>query len=252
MAYKSLLLALGLSTLLGYALTFGLTDPQSPLKRLPDWLGMVLIVGILLGYLLAGWWGVKGFSEHKVAASISLVFCFLGLSAYALGFVMEIGHGKATPGQYDYDVSSIDPAEKAVLTQIAAAAGLRLADGVFSEHWHVQEPPAGFRVCVQKGHVTALNFSGKKLSDLAPFSQFPQLGDLYLNGCGLSNMSDLRSEKLERLELADNQIREINSLAGCPNLRWLVLRNNQLASDEGQEIFTKMVSLDLGGNPFSQ
>ncbi len=250
MAYKSLLLSFCLTTLLGYALTAGLTDPQSPLKKLPDWTGIPMIIVIFLLYLLAGWWGIKGFAGHKFPASVSLAFCALGLGLYALGFVMEIGHGKALPGQYDSNFSRLEPTEKSDLEQIVQGAGLTLADATFSEHWHVAEQAPGFRVCVQKGHITALHFSGKRIPDLRPFSRLPQLGDLYLRNCGLENMNGLRSEKLDRLDLADNQIQDIKTLAGCPNLRWLVLRNNQLASDEGLALFTKLVSQDLSGNPF--
>ena len=64
-------------------------------------------------------------------------------------------------------------------------------------------------------------------------------------------MSALRSDKIDRLELADNQITDLKTLYGCPNVGWLVLRNNQLPSDEGIEAFTKLVSRDLSGNPFS-
>ena len=203
-------------------------------------------------YLLAAWWAIKGFGDHKIAALFSLGLCLFGIGLYVLGFSMEMGRGKATPGQYDYDFSRLDPAEKAALTQIVQNAGLTLQDATFTEHWQLAEPAAGFRVCVQKGHVTALHFSGKTISDLTPFSQLPQLGDLYLNNCGLHDMSALRSEKLDRLELADNRISDLRTLAGCPNLRWLVLRNNQLSSDEGLDRFTQLVSKDLSGNPFSQ
>jgi len=252
MAYKSLLLSFCLTAALGYAFTVGLTDPNSLTKKLPEWSAIPLIILFFILYLVAGWWAIKGFGEHKITASFSLLLCALGLGMYALGFVMEIGHGRARPGQYDYDFTRLDPTEKAALAQLAQNAGLSLNDATFTEHWHVAEPPVGFRVCVQKGHITALNFFGKKISDLEPFAQLPQLGDLYLNNCGLVNMSDLRSEKLDRLELADNQITDLNTLSGCPNLRWLVVRNNKLESDQGIEKFTKLVSQDLSGNLFSR
>jgi Leucine-rich repeat (LRR) protein len=107
------------------------------------------------------------------------------------------------------------------------------------------------RICVQKGRITALNFSGKKITDLAPFSQLTALGDLYLNNCGLSDISALRSEKLDRLELADNAISDLKTLSGCSNLRWIVLKNNQLLSTAGIELLPKLVSQDLTGNPLS-
>ncbi len=251
MAYKSLILSLTLTIVLAYCFTFGLTNPNSFLKKIPDSVTMPLIVVVFLLYLLAAWWGFKGFGEHKLVALFSLGFCTLGLGVYLIFFVMEVANGKAMPGQYDYSFSRLDPMEKAALTQIAQGVGLTLADATFSEHWHLGETAPGFRVCVQKGHVKALHFSDKKITDLAPFSQLPLLGDLYLNNCGLRDMSALHSEKLDRLELSDNQISDLKTLAGCPNVRWLMLKNNQLRSTEGIELFPKLVSQDLSGNPLT-
>lgn len=252
MVYKSLLLSITLTFFLGYALTIGITNPNSLIKKLPDWSAIPLLGCVFVLYLLAGWWAIKGFGDHKIAALLSLGFCALGIGLYAMGFVMEMGHDKASPGQYDYDFSRLDAAEKDALTQIAANAGLTLQDATFSEHWHVMENAAGFRTCVQKGHVTALHFSGKKIPDLALFSRFPQLGDLYLVDCGLADMSDLHAAKVDRLDVSDNRITDLKTLSGCPNVRWLFVRNNQLHSDDGISLFPKLVSHDLSGNPFSK
>lgn len=252
MVYKSLFLSAGLTFFLGYALTAGLTNPNSPLKKLPEWSAIPMLVIVFALYVLAGWWAIRGFGGHKIAALFSLGFCTLGIGLYIAGFLMEIGNGKAMPGQFDYDFSRLDPAEKEALMQITQNAGLGLEDATFTEFWRLSEPAPGFRICVQKGHVTALHFSGKKIPDLAPFSRFPQLGALYLNNCGLSDMSALRAERLDRLELADNQITDIKTLRGVPQVGWLDLRNNQLQSEEGIEMFSKLVSKDLSGNPFTQ
>jgi len=94
MAYKSLLLSLALSIVLGYCFTAGLTSPNSLLKKLPDWSALlILVVGFVL-YLLAGWWGLKGFREHQLTALFSLCLCAFGLGLYALAFVMEIGKNR--------------------------------------------------------------------------------------------------------------------------------------------------------------
>ncbi len=252
MVYKSLFLSAGLTFLLGYAVTAGVTNPNSLLKKLPEWSTIPLLVGIFALYMLAGWWAIRGFSEHKIAAIVSLGFCAFAIGLYVVGFSMEMFGGKARPGQYDYDFNRLDPAEKQTLIQITAGAELGLQDAVFSEHWTVMQPAAGFRVCVQKGHVTALHFSGKKISDLSLFSRFPQLSDLYLDHCGLTDMSALKSDRISRLELPDNNISDLKTLGGCPNVGWLVLRNNQLQTEAGIEMFPKLVSKDLSGNPFSQ
>lgn len=252
MAYKSLFLSLVLTFLVGYSLTAGLTNPNSPLKKLPDWAAFPLMAVVFVLYLLAAWWAVKGFGEHKTAAVFSMCFCVLGLGLYAAGFVMSMGKGKASPGQYDYDFSRLDPSERSALAQIVENAGLGLQDATFSEHWHMSEDAAGYRICVQKGHVTALRFSEKKIPDLEPFSRLPKLGDLYLVRCGLTDMSALHATGLDRLDLSGNRISDLKTLAGCPNVRWLDLKDNQLKSDDGIGMFTKLVSQDLSGNPFSK
>ncbi|MEO8086971.1 MAG: hypothetical protein ABI763_09140 [Bacteroidota bacterium] len=252
MVYKSLLLSIALTFFLGYAFTIGITTPNSLIKKLPDWCAIPLLGGVFVLYLLAGWWAIKGFGDHKIVALISMGFCTLGIGFYAVGFAMELGHGKASPGQYDYDFSRLDATEKDALTQIATNAGLTLQDATFSEHWHMMENASGFRTCVQKGHVTALRFSGKKIPDLALFSRFPKLGDLYLVDCGLADMSDLHTAQVERLDVSHNRITDLKTLSGCPNVRWLFVQDNQLHSDAGIELFTKLLSQDLSGNAFSR
>jgi hypothetical protein len=246
------LLSLTLTIVLGYCLTGGLTSPHSLLKKIPDSVTIPMIGVIFLLYLLAAWWGFKGFNEHKTAALFSLGLCTMGLGLYLIGFLMEVGNGMAMPGQYDYSFSRLDPTEKAALTEIVQGAGLSLTDATFSEHWHLAETAPGFRICVQKGHVKGLHFSDKNIADLAPFSQLPKLGDLYLNHCGLSDLSALRSEKIDRLDLSDNNISDLKTLSGCPNVRWLTLKNNQLHTTEGIELFPQLVSQDLRGNPVSK
>lgn len=251
MAIRSLLLSFALTCLLGYALTFGLTDPHSWVKRLPDWSAIPLLAAGGIAYLLAAWWACRGFRMHKAAALVSLAFCALGLSVYALGITLEAGKGKPTNGQYDHDFSKLDPAEKAALTQLVQAAGSDLQTAVFTEHWHVAEPNGGggFRICVQKGRVTALNLSDHPIQDLQPLSQLPALSDLYLRHCGLADLSGLRSTSLDRLDVSDNQITDLRTLAGCPNVQWLFVKNNRLKSTAGVEQFRQIVSQDFSGNP---
>jgi len=252
MAIRSLFLSLTLTGLLGYCFTVGLTDPNSLLKKIPEWLGISLLVGFFFLYLLATWWAVKGFSAHKITAILSMGFCVFGLGLYALAFTMEFGRGRATPGQYDHDFSTLDVTEKAVVAQIVHEAGLRLENAVFTAHWTMAKANntmKGFGICVQKGHVTALDMSNHAVPNLAPYSKLPALGDLYLKNCALSDMSGLRSEKLDRLDVSYNQITDLKTLRGCPNVRWLFMKNNRLTSTDGLTQFRDMVSTDFTGNP---
>ena len=254
MAIRSLLIALAVTGLLGYAFTVGLTDPNSFLKKIPDWLGIPLFFGCGLLYLLATWWAVKGFGEHKITAIVSLGFCVFGLGIYATVFAMEMGHGKAEKGQYDHDFTTFDSAEKTVVQQLAQGAGLSLQDAVFSMHWTIAKDTnalKGFEVCVQKGHVTALNLSDHPIQNLALVSKLPDLGDLYLRNCNLSDMSGLQSTKLDRLDVSNNQITDLKTLRGCPNVRWLFVQNNRLTSTEDLSQFKGIVSTDFRGNPIA-
>ena len=98
MAIRSLFISLAVTSFLGYAFTVGLTDPNSFIKKTPDWVGIPLFFGCGLLYLLATWWAIKGFSEHKISAIVSMGFCVLGLGLYATVFAMELGHGRAGTG----------------------------------------------------------------------------------------------------------------------------------------------------------
>lgn len=269
MAIRSLCLSLAITFFLGYSFTVGLTDPTSILKKTPDWVSIPLFIGCGLLYLLAAWWGFKGFGAHKIMSLLSLGLCAFGLGVYALVVVMQMGSGKAAPGQYDYDFTTLDPTEKAAITQVAQQAGLKLIDAVFTEHWHIADSPAAestvaestaanaantrsheaFRICVQRGHVTALNLSNHPVRDLALLSKLPKLSDLYLKNCGLTDMSRLQSTRLDRLDVSDNQLTDLKTLRGCPNIGWLTAKNNRLTSTAGVEQFGQMVSTDFTGNP---
>nr|WP_295926626.1 hypothetical protein [uncultured Dyadobacter sp.] len=249
MAIRSLLIALLVTAFLGYSFTIGLTEPNSLIKKIPDFLAIPLLLACALLYVLAAWWAVKGFGEHKLLAITSLGFCAFGLSIFAVGFSMEMNRGKAGAGQYDYDFKRLDASEKAVLTRILDGAGLQLSNATFTEHWHVADTTATFRICVQKGHVTALNVSNHPVPELALFSQLPELGDLYLRNCGLSDMSGLKSVSIDRLDISDNQITHLQTLSGVPNVRWLFASNNKLTSTAGVEQFKQLIDKDFSNNP---
>ncbi len=261
MAIRSLLLSLALTGFLGYSLTVGITDPESFLKKIPEWLGIPLALAGAPLYLLATWWAIKGFSDHKLTALLSLVCCVFGLGLYALGFVMTIGAGKASPGQFDYDVTTLDPAEKAVVTQLAQDAGAGLTDAVFTEYWNLikaTEPESSrivstksFRICVQRGHVIGLNLDNHPVRQLALFSRLSHLTYLSLKNSGLSDLSGLTSATIDRLDVSDNQLTDLKTLRGCPNIQWLFARNNQLTATDTLALsqFRQLVSTDFTGNP---
>lgn len=124
-----------------------------------------------------------------------------------------------------------------------------MSNATFTEHWRVADTTFTFRVCVQKGHVTALNISNHPIRELALFSQLPELGDLYLRNCGLSDMSGLKSNRIDRLDISNNQITSLQTLSGVPNVRWLFASNNKLISTRGIEQFRQLIDKDLSANP---
>lgn len=261
MVIRSILVSVSITCFLGYAFTLGLTDPNSFIKKIPDWLGIPLLLVCGLLYLMATWWAIKGFGEHKIMALLSLGFCAIGIGFYAFIFLLEMGSGKASPGQYEYDFSGLDAAEKEIVGQIARDAGVKMENALFTEHWHIAESTGAestgaesetkhsFGICVQKGHVTAINLSNHTISNLSLFSQLPKLGDLYLKNCGLTDMSGLQSVTIDRLDVSDNQIEDLKTLRGCPNIRWLFATNNRLQSTNGIDQFANIVSTDFRGNP---
>jgi len=133
MAIKSLLLSLTLTCCLGYAFTFGITSSNSFLHKLPSWSFIPLSIGFGILYLVAFWWGIRGFMANKFAY-------------------------------------------------------------------------------------------------------------LYLRHCQLSDLSQLRSEGLDRLDVSDNQCTDLATLKNCPNLRWLTINNNPLISKEHAHLFPNMVA----------
>lgn len=249
MAIRSLILSLALTGFLGYSFTAGLTDQDSFLRKLPEWTAVPLLLGYAILYVLAAWWAIKSFDDNKTVAIVSILFCAFGLGIFALGLSMEFGKGKAQKGQYDYGLETLDIREKGVLLKIVNDAGLNLSSAVFTEHWRLTDSTDGFRLCVQKGHITAMNFSGHKVINPALFSEFPQLGDLYLINCGLSDLSGMKCSNLDRLDVSDNQIKELSALRGCPNLRWIYAANNQIESTQDTAYFRQLIASDFAGNP---
>ncbi|MCA0233410.1 MAG: hypothetical protein LCH91_23290 [Bacteroidetes bacterium] len=242
MAIKSLLLSLALTCCLGYTFTFGITNSNSFLHKLPSWSFTPLSIGFGILYLLAFWWGIRGFTANKFASLLSMGFCLVGFGVYAFVITSQLSQGKARKGQYDADFSQLAEAEKAALSEVVFQTGLALNDAVFTEHWHLSDSSNSFRICVQKGHVTGLNLSGFPIKDLQPLSRLPHLTDLYLRHCQLNDLSQLRSERLDRLDISDNQCKDLETLKNCPNLRWLTINNNPLVSKEHVHLFPKMVA----------
>jgi hypothetical protein len=249
MAIRSLLLSLALTFFIGYAFTLGVTNENSFIRRLPTWSAYPLILTCGVLYLLAFWWAIQGFNQHKITALFSIGFCLVGFAIFAFGISMELGKNKPRKGQYDYDFTTLHPTEKAVLTQITNDAGLTLQQAVFTEHWHLADSSSTYRICVQKGHITGLNLSNHPIKNLSFFSQLPQLAQLYLQNCNLADMSKLKSSRLDRLDVSNNFISDLNTLHNCPNIRWLFINNNLLQTPTGKNIFKSLIVLENAGNP---
>ncbi|MFD0878382.1 hypothetical protein ACFQ1A_29725, partial [Massilia pinisoli] len=154
MALKSLFLSLILTAFFGYSFTVGLTTKDSFIQKVPEWGGFVILIGGGVLYLLAFWWGIKGFPQHKFLSIVSLGLSGFGLACYALVISMELNRGKASPGQFDYDLGKIPVQEQAAIRSLAKQTGIPEKEIHLTEYWKLRDFPMA--VCLQKGHVMGI------------------------------------------------------------------------------------------------
>lgn len=84
---------------------------------------------------------------------------------------------------------------------------------------------------------------------LGYIAALPQLENLTLSGCGLSNIQPLaEAAKLTVLDLSDNSISDIGALASFPNLTYANLTRNAISSIEPLKNLTNLQELYLAEN----
>ncbi|RFS16347.1 leucine-rich repeat domain-containing protein [Emticicia sp. C21] len=247
MAIKSFFISLILTIFFGYSFTIGLTTKDSFLQKIPDWGGFTILIGGGMLYILAFWWGLRGFPQHKLLSLMSLGMSGFGLACYAVVISMQLGKGKPYKGQFDYDLSKIPAKEQAAVRSLAKQIGVPENEIHATEYWKLREFPMA--ICIQKGHVIGVNVNDKAITDVSVLSALPELSGLYLKGTHLKDLSDLQSPKLNRLELQQNDFTDLTSFSGLPNVEWLFIDNNQLKTLEGIEQMPKLKEKSFSGNP---
>ncbi|RYU97632.1 leucine-rich repeat domain-containing protein [Emticicia agri] len=247
MAIKSFFLSLLLTIFFGYTFTVGLTTKDSFLHKIPDWGGFIMMIAGGILYLLAFWWGVKGFPQHKFLSLLSLGMSGFGIACYALVISMEMNRGKPSPGQFDYDLAKIPAQEQAAIRSLAKQTGTPEKEIHLTEYWKLRDFPMA--VCLQKGHVLGVGVTDKTITDISVLSVLPELSGLYLRGTHLKDLSDLQSPKLYRLELQNNEFTDLTSFSGIPNVEWLLMEGNQLKTLTGIEQMPKLKEKNFSGNP---
>src|SRR6218665_1246660 len=247
MAIKSFFLSLLLTIFFGYSFTIGITTKGSFIQKVPEWGGFIILIAGGILYLLAFWWGIRGFPQHKLLSILSLLLSGFGLACYALVISMELNRGKPSPGQFDYDLTQIPAQEQAAIRSLAKQTGTPEKEIRITEYWKLQESPMA--ICIQKGHIIGVGVTDKPITDVSVLSPLPELNGLYLRGAHLKDLSDLKSPKLYRLELQNNEFTDLTSFSGIPNVEWLFVDNNHLKTLEGIEQMPKLKEKSFSGNP---
>lgn len=99
-----------------------------------------------------------------------------------------------------------------------------------------------------------LDLTGSLVSSdtLTLIGSLPQLTELYLSGCGLSNIRALATDTaLTVLDLSENSISDISALSNCTALTELKLGGNAVDSLDALEKLTELKTLDISGNAVS-
>ncbi len=129
----------------------------------------------------------------------------------------------------------------------------------------LEAPDAGIRdleglqfatnlITLNLGYISSSKESNSnEISDFSPLAELTNLKNLYLESCGISNLSWLsRLTKLEKLTLNRNQgISDISPLAGLTNLKDLELSEFYISDVSPLAGLTNLVSLDLGSTGIS-
>lgn len=247
MAIKSFFLSIALTAALCYIFMVSIFSKDTFLNKTPDWLSMLIIAGGGVLYLLAFWWGLRGFPQHKFLSFISLFLSGLGLAFYAVVISMNLSRGKPSKGQFDYDLAKLPAQEQAAIRSLARQINVPEKEIHLIEYWKLQAFPMA--VCIQKGHVIGVGIVDKSISDVSVLSTLLELQGLYLRGTNLKDLSDLQLPKLHRLELQNNKFTNLSSFSGLPNVEWLFMQDNQLKTLQGIEQMPKLKEKNFSGNP---
>lgn len=96
-----------------------------------------------------------------------------------------------------------------------------------------------------------LYLSRNHIRDLTPLKDLTDLAILSLDNNKLENLNGIPSNKLVRLSLEDNELTQVDALAGLTKLETLFISKNQLRNIDGLANLTNLKILDLNKNELS-
>ena len=250
MALKSFVLSVLLTVAFGYIFMVGIFSKSFFLNKLPDWANMTIMVAGGVLYILAFWWGIKGFMESKLLSLMGLGLSSFGIMVYMFFIYMEFNHGKATPGQFDYQLDKISATEKKAVLALANQIGFNEKQIVITEYWELRKFPMA--ICIQKGHVIGVEVHDNPVKDVSVLSDLTELSGLYLRNTNLKSLEGLKLPRLNRLELQNNHFTNLKTFSGLPDLEWLFMEKNELTSLDGIEQMPKLKETNFSNNPVSE
>ena len=188
---------------------------------------LVFVIIFFIGYLLSLYWGITGiFKGERALNFLGIGLSMLGLCLYALGYVVNAGNGKASPQQFDQDLSKIEVNQRAALNDLLQQTNTKETELQFTYYWGMFKNPNAFVVCIQKGNIIGLQVKNKPVSELKAVSKLSHLNWLVLEDCGLRSITDLDLPQLERLELSHNQLTSLSGIEHERRISWLDIKDN--------------------------
>lgn len=246
---KSFILSVLLTGFLFYAF-ISLIDPnnQTWVSKISSSVGYLFIIGLGIGYFVAFYWGVSGIiNGQRIANLLGILISLFGLGLFLFGYSMEMGKGKAKPGQFDTSLTTENTTDIVALQPLLEQANLKKSDIKLLTYWDLLQSKDKFAVCMQKERVIGLSINNVKLQDISCISELSGLSSLTLNGCEITVIENLRLPRAERLNLNNNLLKNLTGIEAL-NVKWLDVENNRLSSFEGIDKLPQAQYFNYKGN----
>ncbi|MGC4104252.1 hypothetical protein [Ferruginibacter sp.] len=213
---------------------------RSFINNVPDKFLIVVIAVLFAAYLLSLFWGIMGImKEQRLLNFLGIGMSLAGISVFVMGYMVNAGKGKASPGQFDYSINTIEVQQQTALRELLQQTNTKPQNVKFVNYWEMNKNPDSFVVCVQKGNIIALQVKNKRLADVRTISEFSHLNWLILDNCNLTSIAELKLPLLERLAVNNNQLSNLAGLENEPNITWLNFQNNPVTDSSALKNLTK-------------
>jgi hypothetical protein len=215
-------------------------------NKSPEWVFIILMILCMTGLLLSLYWGIAGMIKGQRLLNGLGIFCSIfGIGIFVLGYVMEKGKGKESPGQFDHELSLIKTRQRVTLYDLMKKTNTDTADVELVPYWKMSHHPGKFVVCIQKGNVIALQIKNKPLHDISDLNALDKLNWLILQNCGLQSISALNLPLLQRLSVNNNQLTNLSGIEHSPQLKWLEYMNNPIQDSTAAKIIVGKIYANL-------